>query len=345
MSNISAARTIVRTDKINRPSIKIYCAWLDDKRLSLNAKGILLCLIRTPGSCVADLATHKTNGRDSTASGMAELLKFGYCRREQERVNGRFAGYSYTVNQLPRVAPKAQGKRYLLMDIAGIDDERLSHNATGLLAILLSRPDDWQFYVSEISRHSATGEIGTAAAMKELLRHGYCRRHRYRDVRGRFSRYSYTVYEVPVFSDPLPFQESRKRDVCSVPPSTDIPLLEVSSTLTQGLPKVRTNIKVQSTNQSIIPHINNLDRTVGAEKEIKKRMPLQFPPEKASPTVPCGTTLGDIIAQNISYYHSRESYQAYDRLMLDNIYRLLVDVVSSKRKWERIGGQNVPAGH
>lgn len=53
-----------------------------------------------------------------------------------------------------------------------IHDDNLSWKAKGILLYLLSRPDDWQIYESELVRHSTDGLSGLKTGIKELEKVG-----------------------------------------------------------------------------------------------------------------------------------------------------------------------------
>lgn len=78
-----------------------------------------------------------------------------------------------------------------------IHDDNLSWKAKGILLYLLSRPDDWQIYETELVRHSTDGLSGLKTGIKELEKVGYIQRTRKRDDKGRLKEYEYAVYEKP----------------------------------------------------------------------------------------------------------------------------------------------------
>lgn len=49
-----------------------------------------------------------------------------------------------------------------------IHDDNLTWKAKGILLYLLSRPDDWQVYESELQKHSADGRDSLKSGIKEL---------------------------------------------------------------------------------------------------------------------------------------------------------------------------------
>lgn len=67
-------------------------------------------------------------------------------------------------------------------------DQRLSFKARGILALLLSRPDDWQIYINEVtSKSDKDGKRAVQSGFKELVACGYLKLLPvYNDETGRF---------------------------------------------------------------------------------------------------------------------------------------------------------------
>ena len=62
-----------------------------------------------------------------------------------------------------------------------LHDERLSWKAKGIMGYLLSLPDDWIIYFSEITNHATDGETSFRSGVKELKKYGYLERNPIRD--------------------------------------------------------------------------------------------------------------------------------------------------------------------
>ena len=91
---------------------------------------------------------------------------------------------------------KIKIKGFTIIDNDVINDDRMHLKALGLFAYMWSKPDDWQFYVSEIASHFKDGESAVSSAMKELITLGYLKRTQNRKD-GRFSNYDYVLRELP----------------------------------------------------------------------------------------------------------------------------------------------------
>ena len=57
---------------------------------------------------------------------------------------------------------------YSVIHNTPLRDENLSWRAKGLLAYMLSLPDDWTFHATELSQHAKDSEKTTTSTLKEL---------------------------------------------------------------------------------------------------------------------------------------------------------------------------------
>ena len=76
-----------------------------------------------------------------------------------------------------------------------IHDDNLSWKAKGILLYLLSRPDDWRIYETELNKHSSDGRDSLRTGIKELEETGYIHRTRKRNEKGQLREYEYQVFE------------------------------------------------------------------------------------------------------------------------------------------------------
>ena len=87
---------------------------------------------------------------------------------------------------------------FLLVDTGYVRNPNLSAKAKGVLTYILSLPDDWVLYKSELPRHFTDGKDSIRAALKELEAKGYLTQEETRDEKGRILHHNITVYEVPI---------------------------------------------------------------------------------------------------------------------------------------------------
>ena len=102
---------------------------------------------------------------------------------------------------------------FVMLDKTFLEDDRLSFKAKGILAYLLSKPDNWKVIVGNLVKFSKDGKSAVYAGLKELKECGYYVKTPIRNEDGtRISRWESTVYEVPdsLLSD---FQEIENQEI------------------------------------------------------------------------------------------------------------------------------------
>lgn len=106
----------------------------------------------------------------------------------------------------------AKNSNYVVMNRTALNDERLSWKAKGIMAYMLSMPDDWVFYMDELTSHSTDGKASFRAGFNELKKCGYIERKPVREGQ-RIKEWETIVHEMPknpLFTD---FQEVENQEV------------------------------------------------------------------------------------------------------------------------------------
>ena len=86
---------------------------------------------------------------------------------------------------------------YVQIFKGSIEDPELSLKGKGLLAYLLTKPDDWQIYIKQLARQLKESKNTVGRVLNELIDNGYCTRRRNCDPKtGRFKGFDYDVFEV-----------------------------------------------------------------------------------------------------------------------------------------------------
>lgn len=86
---------------------------------------------------------------------------------------------------------------YTMINNHLLKDKNLSWKAKGILAYLLSLPDDWEVYESELVNHATDGIDSLRNGVAELIDNNYIHRTRNRNKQGHFKGYKYSIHEVP----------------------------------------------------------------------------------------------------------------------------------------------------
>lgn len=82
-----------------------------------------------------------------------------------------------------------------------IGNSSLSFKARGLLIYMLSKPDDWKFYTTELAKHSSKEGISAIrTALEEIEKAGYLIRKKKRKDNGKFDGTDWELIDMPTFS-------------------------------------------------------------------------------------------------------------------------------------------------
>jgi len=94
--------------------------------------------------------------------------------------------------------PKNRDNPYVQINKFALGDGNLSWKAKGLLAYLLSLPDNWEVHPREIARHASNGEKSTYSGIRELIKFGYLERVQAKGENNRFLVVEYVIHEFPI---------------------------------------------------------------------------------------------------------------------------------------------------
>lgn len=95
-----------------------------------------------------------------------------------------------------------KNKDYVVMSNVFLQRKDLSIKAKGLLAYMLSLPDDWKFTVGGLTSQLKECKSAVSAMLNELEHNGYLQRHYTRTPDGKISEAVYEIFEEPVSKNP-----------------------------------------------------------------------------------------------------------------------------------------------
>ena len=96
---------------------------------------------------------------------------------------------------------KKRNTPFVQIDKRPLQNKKLSWKAKGILAYILSLPDNWQLYLNELKEHATDGRDSTSSGFKELIEAGYIVKSRIRKA-GQFKGFDYTVSDSPQTASP-----------------------------------------------------------------------------------------------------------------------------------------------
>ena len=211
---------------------------------------------------------------------------------------------------------------YTVMSNHHLRNANLSLKAKGLLSMMLSLPEDWNYTTRGLAKICKEGVDAIGAALRELEAAGYIVRHKLRDRQGRISDTEYVIYEQP---------QLRKPDTDS--PDTENPYMDKPDTEKPA----ELNIEKSNTEKSIT-YGSSTDSIPFRETAAAR------PPERKGRDAMSVTGIEnyrELILENIEYDCLKQRYPLYlDDL--NEIVELLVETVCARRKTTRISGADFP---
>ena len=91
---------------------------------------------------------------------------------------------------------------YTVMSNHHLRNRCLSLKAKGLLSMMLSLPEEWNYTTRGLASICKEGTDSIGTALKELERAGYIVRNRLRDSKGKIMDVEYVTYETPLEPEP-----------------------------------------------------------------------------------------------------------------------------------------------
>jgi len=216
---------------------------------------------------------------------------------------------------------------YTVMSNHHLRNEKLSLKAKGLLSMMLSLPENWNYTTRGLAAICKEGVDAIGGALRELETAGYIVRHQLRDRQGRISDTEYVIYEQP--QPKKPDTPSPDTDA----PDTENPYMEKPDTEKPA----ELNIEKSNTQKSIT-HGSSTDSIPFREKTADK------PPERKGRDAMSVTEIEsyrELILENIEYDYLKQRAGFYQD-ELDEIVELMVETVCAKRKTTRIAGADFP---
>ena len=102
---------------------------------------------------------------------------------------------------------------YTVMSNHHLRDKSLSLKAKGLLSLMLSLPEEWDYTTKGLARICKDGVDSICAGVRELEEHGYVIRQRVRNPNGQLGAIEYTILEQPRPPEPKPQKPERENPV------------------------------------------------------------------------------------------------------------------------------------
>lgn len=223
-------------------------------------------------------------------------------------------------------------KDYTVMANHHLRNKTLSLKAKGLLSLMLSLPEDWDYTVKGLAYICKDGIDSINGAIKELETTGYMHRQRVRNDRGQLTTTEYTIREYPqnMGGDTFPAE---------VLPAQESPILENP---TQAMP-------IQEKPHQLNTYLQTNDKSKKDLFITETSNPYQSNPYGSKKTgydeIGCETyeEVKEMVYENIEYEHYKQHGGIGMRERLDEIADIIIETLCSTKDTINIAGDDYPA--
>ena len=230
---------------------------------------------------------------------------------------------------------------YTVMSNHHLRNTELSLKAKGLLSLMLSLPENWDYTTKGLSRICKDGIDSINSGVKELEANGYVIRRRLRNEKGQLTTIEYTIFEQP-----------QTLETGDVSPKGENPILDKQA---QDKPILENPILDKPKQDEPIlekPHqlSTNILNTDLLSMEVSNPYPSnQYPANKEPQEKKMGyDSIGlksvkevrELVLKNLEYEYIKTHH---DRGRLEEIVELMVETLCSTKDTINISGDDYPA--
>lgn len=240
----------------------------------------------------------------------------------------------------------AKTRDYTVMSNYHLRDKNLTLKAKGLLSLILSLPEDWNYTTRGLAAICKEGVDSIGAALRELESAGYLSRHRLRDKSGRISDTEYVVYESPCKETEAdsPDKVSQGTDG----PDTDSPCTENPYMVSPDTATPRTDAPDTENPAQLNTQVSN---TYESNTQKSNPNPIMIQRQRAQQA---DTGMNDMDQMDAREYRrtlaevkEQIEYDAldtpYDHERLDEIVEIMTETLCSRKPYIKVAGENYPA--
>ena len=231
---------------------------------------------------------------------------------------------------------------YTVMSNHHFRNTSLSLKAKGLLSLMLSLPENWDYTLKGLSLINREQIDAIREAVRELEKAGYIVRTRERDEKGRLRGADYVIYELPqILKSDLPTLENPTLDnPTQENPTLEKPTQENPTQLNKDISRTDLSKKEKS-----ITDVSSTDSIPILSPNPSPCREAATPPERKGTEAAAQSAVDiyrEIIKDNIDYHILKQDMK-FDGDRLDEIVDLMLETVCTARKRVRIAGDDYPA--
>ena len=204
-----------------------------------------------------------------------------------------------------------KNRNYTVMSNHHLQDDTLSLKAKGLLSLMLSLPESWDYTMSGLARICRDGVSSIQAAIGELEESGYLRRSRIRNANGQLGDTEYVILEKP-----------DKAVTAEISPICENPILD-NPTLEKPILENRTQLNTKVSSKEISSMDLSIHPSISAEQLSMDELDRM-----------CGKVRQQVDFEGLCHYHAPERVK--------QIVRFITETLCYRGDTLSINGQTLP---
>ena len=234
---------------------------------------------------------------------------------------------------------------YTVMSNHHLRNTELSLKAKGLLSLMLSLPENWDYTTKGLSLICKDGIDSINGGIRELEENGYIIRRRLRNEKGQLTTTEYTIFEQP-----------QTPDINGIPPKGENPILgnSIQEKPIQGKPilenpildKPKQGEPILGNPHQLSTNVLNTDILNTEVSNPYPSNPYQTSREPQNPIrydgIGCASLeeVRELVLENLEYEYIKNNH---NRERLDEIVDLMVETLCSTKATINVAGDDYPA--
>ena len=228
-----------------------------------------------------------------------------------------------------------KNKNYTVMANYHLRDISLSLKAKGLLSLMLSLPEGWDYTTKGLACICKDGVDSICSTVKELEKAGYVQRRRLRNELGHLTEIEYTILEKPV--RPSSSEESALPDSpakAGTPPKREKPVLDYPVWDSPGQAFPEQDEPEQENPAQLIIQESITEKSITDLSSKDSFFPSEALPVNKQAPLTDGKTERERIREQIEY---EIMVERYSREQLDELVEIILEVAMNRSPTIRIG--------
>ena len=157
-------------------------------------------------------------------------------------------------------------------------EKKMSLKAKGLLSLMLSLPDTWNYSVSGLVTLSKDGKDSVMSALAELEKFGYLQRERLINDKGQFAGIEYNIYEQPQPQKPIAENPITEIEQAGKPTAENTAQLNTNQSITKSIKNNTDELNIYNEEiETVLATVGNVNLNTLYREYIKMREDIDAP--------------------------------------------------------------------